>query len=429
MSWQQLDAISAMSCAMISPPKKFKSVIAAIVSALALYPCATYADTSAIGKVITSFTRNNRTTLVLETRVPLVSGASVYVGDGIRAIVDDKLSYSTTPSASSAPKNSDEKSSVSLPNPASEATVYYYGATIAGIQEIPKDALVHTEASTPASYLQIKMEEHYTFESKKDATVTARQGDRVMMNKGSLNEVADRDIYEVYGSSGQYKGLVEMRGVGDFQSSGVLYNRLEDIHREALNTEVGDKLVFAGQRKLFGLGIVAGAQSHDATLYTKKEVSGGGGLLWSLTFLDGWGAEILFGLYARNGKDDQILSNAPLNYADEELHHAAYFCAPMWVKKNFLYPGVVSPFVAAGFSVMTAENLHRITANGIQEISGDRTVTTPVPVYGVGIEFFSGRFFRPRIEARYFEGPRINAGNNSFLTSSVFYSAGFLSTW
>ncbi len=101
----------------------------------------------------------------------------------------------------------------------------------------------------------------------------------------------------------------------------------------------------------------------------------------------------------------------------------------MWVKKNFFYPDIISPFVAAGLSVMTAENLHRVTANGVPEIQGDRAITAPVPVFGAGIEFFSGRFFRPRIEVRYFDGPKINAGDNSFRTSSVFYSAGFLTTW
>jgi hypothetical protein len=410
------------------PSKAFKIFAAAIVVMLAGGPYAASADTDIVGKVIISFIRENRTTLVLETQAPLVSGASVYVGNGIRAIVDDKLSFSTKPPAFGASVASDEKASVALLDSSTGTAVYYYGATVAGKQEIPKDALVHLEPPVAASYLQIKLEEHYTFESKKDGTVTARQGDRVMMNKGSLNEVSDRDIYKIYGSDGRYKGLLELRGIGDFQSSGVLYNRLEDFNHDALKTEVGDKLVFVGQRKLYGLGLIAGTQLSNSPLLTHREVSGGGGLLWSLTFVDGWGAEVLFGAYVRNGKDQQSSGSYPV-YVNEEVHHSAYFCAPMWVKKNFFYPGIVSPFVAAGISVMEAENLHSITNSFGPVVYGDRTVTTVVPVLGAGIEFFSGRFFRPRLEVRYFDGPRINAGDSSFLTSSVFYSAGFLTTW
>jgi hypothetical protein len=383
-------------------------------------------DATPVGKVIASIIRENRTTLVLETRVPLVSGAGVYVGDGIRAIIDDKLSHSMIPAASGAAEGLDEKPSLSIPNTSAENPVYYYGATVAGKQDIPKDAPVRTAALIAPSYLQVKLEEHYTFESKKDATVTARQGDRVMINKGSLNEVADRDIYKIYGSSGQYKGLVEMRGVGDFQSSGVLYNRLEDLHREALDTEVGDRLVFAGQRKLFALGIMGGLMADPEQVLGNTEKTLTGGLLWSLTFTDGWGAEILFG-----GAYRSINAASPLGGAEfvQEKHQATYI-APMWFKKNLFYPSNISPFVAAGLSVLNAEHVYsHQTAIYNPNDSETKNLTTIVPVFGAGIELFPGRFFSPRVEVRYYDGPNLPAAGQDFKTSALFYSAGFLTTW
>jgi hypothetical protein len=225
--------------------------------------------------------------------------------------------------------------------------------------------------------------------------------------------------------------LVELHGVGDFQSSGILYNRLEDWHRDALKTDVGDKLVYIGQRKLFGLGVIGGTQFKDDTLFHNHVVSGGGGLLWSVTSTDGWGLEVLFGAYVRNGTDEKFVLSGS-TYYDETIQHQAVYMAPIWLKKNFFYPSTVSPFLAAGGAIMRAENGHHIfILQGSQPflIDDRRKVNTVVPMVGAGVEFFSGRFLRPRVEVRYFNGPSVNAADNSFKTSGLFWSVGFLTTW
>ena len=381
-----------------------------------------YSEDSVVGKVIASYIRESRTVLILETKVPLVSGASVYVGEGARAIVDDKLASNVPPANPQAEspipgENAGDKGSITLPNQNLPPTAFYYGATLVKKEDIPLGSVVRTEAPVAPSFLQVKMEEHYTFEPKRYATVTARQGDRVMINKGSLNEVNDRDIYRITGSDGRYKGLIEMSGVGDFQSSGVLYNRMEDMHRDALKTGVGDKLEFIGQRKLFGLGLMAGIRSSQEMVEDTRESTYGGGLLWNITSRDGWGIEVLFGGFFRDGEG---LKN---NVRDIR---SAKFVAPTWIKKNFFYPSVVSPFLGAGIALFTGTNHYQDYNLNIDQTSGSTTIS---PVIGGGIEFFSGRFFRPRIEVRYIKGPRLNAGGNTFNNESIFYSAGFLTTW
>lgn len=48
---------------------------------------------------------------------------------------------------------------------------------------------------------------------KKNAVVTVVEGDKILINRGSLHEVDKRDIYKIYDVHGKYKGMLELRGV------------------------------------------------------------------------------------------------------------------------------------------------------------------------------------------------------------------------
>ncbi|MDP3544384.1 MAG: hypothetical protein Q8T11_18120 [Elusimicrobiota bacterium] len=361
-------------------------------------------------KVIASFHDRQSTKLIIESREPLVSGRPVYIGpERITASLGDLLSRS---------------------DPA-----YYYGAVIAGKKDIPSGTEVSLDGPAgelPPALLNdpkiksFKLSERYTFDQKRRGEVTARQGDRAMIDRGTMHEVQERDLYRVYDSSSRYKGMLEIHGMGDFQSSGRLYNRLEDFNRRAAWTEPGDRVEFIGQRKLFALGVVGAVNSRSQKILNRTEESFGAGLLWNVTFQDGWGAEVFFGLFSRGGSDQTGYGTFP-NHVIETNSVDAKFVLPIWFKKNFFYPSTVSPFLAAGFSFLRGTNSYE-TMGSIAS-STDKRIFTVVPVLGGGVEFFPGRFFRPRLEVRYFNGPTLRAGPTSFRTESVFYGAGFATSW
>jgi len=359
-------------------------------------------------KVMTAYADQGFTKMIIQSEKELIQGRNVYVGpDAVIATIGSLLSRS--------------------------ASSYYYGATAAGKRNIREGDTVSLEAPRPtsvASSVQEMIKQNYTFEQKRTALVTAVQDNRALIDRGTLNEVRERDIYRIYDSSGHYKGMLEIHGLGDLQSSGKLYNRLGDLHRNAASVRPGDKVIFAGQRKLFALGAMGGFRNNLERVLGRLETAYTGGLLWNVTFPDGWGAEILFGAAYRTNHSKILTTNPSRPYlldSREETRQAA-FIAPIWLKKNLFFPSIVSPFLAAGLSLMTAEHLNNVTDTyGV--VNETKNVTTVVPVLGAGVEFFSGRFFRPRIEMRWYDGPKITAAGSDFNTQSVFYSAGFMTAW
>lgn len=388
---------------------KITTLAMAIVAACFAPARAASAETTQV-KVIASFHDRQSTKLIIESRQPLVSGRPVYIGpERITASLGDLLSRS---------------------DPA-----YYYGAVIAGKKDIPSGTEVSLDGPTgeiPPTLLKdpkvqsFKLSERYTFDQKRLGEVTAMQGDRAMIDRGTMHEVQERDLYRVYDSSRHYKGMLEIHGMGDFQSSGRLYNRFEDFNRRAAYTAPGDRVEFVGQRKLFALGVVGAVNSSSQKILNRTEESFGAGLLWNVTFQDGWGAEVFFGLFSRGGSGQSSYGTFP-NHIIETNEVDAKFVLPIWLKKNFFYPSTVSPFLAAGFSFLRGTNSYE-TMGSIAS-STDKRVFTVVPMLGGGVEFFPGRFFRPRLEVRYFNGPTLRAGPTSFRTESVFYGAGFATSW
>jgi hypothetical protein len=363
------------------------------------------------GKIIAVSQDHSATKLFVEAYQPLISGGVVYVGPNkIPAVLgtsigrtDQHFIYSASAEAQSEIKIGDE---VSLDPP---------------------------PAAARTSKLSLNFNEQYTFEQKRVAAISAVQGGRAMINRGSMSEVHEKDLYRVYDSSGHYKGLLELSAVGDTQASGALYNALEDRHRGALTTAEGDKAVFAGQRKFLGLGFIGGVRSSNDTVITQKESTFAFGLLWDTTFRDGLGLEVLFGGFTRDGQESAHLNLTGGNGAYEQVTHQSAFFAPIWVKKNFFYPSPVSPFVAAGGSLLTALNSYHYQVfsgpNTLSSVDGSKKLTTIEPVVGAGLEFCQGYFFRPRLEVRYFFGPKVTVSGNVYDTASLYYSAGFVMAW
>lgn len=366
----------------------------------------------AAGRVIAVYGDRNSTKLVIETRESLVAGRNVYAGpDEVAATLGDVLSRS--------------------------GDLYYYSASVPGKADLKVGDEVVTaqrRIATP-NPLRLKLSETYTFDQKRKGEVTAVQDGRAMIDRGTLHEVRERDLYRVYGPDTRYKGLLEIRGIGDLQSSGLLYNALEDTRREALAVRPGDRVVFVGQRKLFGLGLVGGQAARRTDAFGAFETTAGGGLIWSIIFRDGWGFEVLFGEYSRKLSRERSVRISPntQNGLDERMQRSARFIAPVWLKKSFFYPRVASPFAAAGFALFDGRVWYNREVfdfpNPYRTFSDEVQPKRIVPVLGAGIELFPARFFRPRFEVRWFDGPTLVAGPETFATESTYISFGFLTAW
>jgi len=234
-----------------------------------------------------------------------------------------------------------------------------------------------------------------------------------------LHEVRERDIYGVYDSSGRYRGKLEMKGIGDFQSQGLAYYALEDFKRQRPRLSKGERVVYLGQRKLFNLHAFWGQNYRNEKILVGREKSFGGGLLWSVTLRDGWGIEFLFG-----GLNKEIKNSIRKTGFFHEIAHRATFWAPVWIRKNFFFPYSVSPYLGIGTAILSG----RASTRKVLFLAQD-SVDRPVLMLGGGIEFFPGRFMHPRLDVRYFPGPILNAGGSTYGTTSIFYSIAVSSSW
>ncbi|MBI5203085.1 MAG: hypothetical protein HY925_15945 [Elusimicrobia bacterium] len=363
-------------------------------------------------RVIEVFKEGGGVRVILQSDRALVAGRSLFAGpDEAPVTVGDLLSES--------------------------GGFFYYGASAHERGSLSRGDIALEQKTRPSvgpSRLTFRFKDMFKFGPEKHtAAVTAVQGDRAMIDRGTLNEIHERDLYRVYDASGSYKGLLEIGGLGDTQSSGKLYNAFEDRWKRALETKPGDKAIFVGQRRLLGLGLVAGSRFARKQALYAFDKGLGAGLLWNITFFNGWGLEMLFGQYSIESKDSSLLARSPgPGFLDRTVidDRAAKFIAPTWVKKNFFYPAVVSPFLGAGLSYFDGyHSFETFGVNGKSEGIEKKSVRSVAPMFGGGIEFFPVRFFRVRVDARHFISPRITSRENQFSTESTFYSFGILTAW
>ncbi|MBI4064572.1 MAG: hypothetical protein HY401_09785 [Elusimicrobia bacterium] len=381
-----------------------------------------------IGKVIGNEIKGNSTGLILEVNKGLVPGRVVKLEDGLTAVVGQLLSE--------------------------RMGLYYYEATLSGKYKIAAGLSVYPEGTAlvpmktaPGPTFWKKLADTWSpYTAKKTAEVTSVQSNRALIDRGSMHEVHERDIYAIYDSSGHYKGMLEVRGPGDFQSQGKLYNALEDRgkRRNALNTAAGDKAQFLGQRKLFNLHGAYGFRNKRENVLGEPEKVTSGGLLWSVTAPDGWGFEILFGAFTRKVVSEEKIrtqdsSPGELSYQDLKIKHKATFMAPMWLRKNFFYPHAFSPYIGLGTAYLNVEYSYYRQSNfnatppdwqvRVETTKTKREAGRFIPMFGGGIELFPGRFLHPRAEVRYFHGPEFFTETDIFNTSSIYYSFALSTSW
>jgi hypothetical protein len=365
-------------------------------------------------QVVDAFAQRQTTRLVIQSDRPLVIGRDIYVGsEEIPANIGAPLSRS--------------------------GDLYYYSATIAGTPKIANGETVSLVAKKKpfAERMKGAVDQSGYFEGKFHGEITAVQGDHVMIDKGTLQEVHERDVYSIYDSSGHYRGLLEVRGIGDLQSSGILYNRFEDFHKRASEASIGDRIVFVGQRMQFGLGLEGGTSSYRPKFLDGEEDVGGGGLVWNITLAGGLGLEVMAGLYAREGRNEAAIEKGSLFLGgpivatvNGEETRKAHYIAPIWLKKNFFYPSIVSPYIAAGTYWFQGRHTFTRTSNSGQQLETDTAKRGFFyPTIGAGVEFFPTRLFRPRISVRHFFGPDLGTLGVHFGTSITIYSLGVVASW
>jgi hypothetical protein len=361
-------------------------------------------------KIMSSFMDKSTHKLLIETNEQLVSGRPIYVGpSGVPFALAQLVSRTEF--------------------------AYYYLATAQGAQPVTEKDAVTLEKPKPtelsvAKIMSMDIKQHVTFEPKKRGAVSAIMGDRAMIDKGSVHEVDKLDLYRIYDSSGHYKGLIEVRGVGDFQSQGWLYRTLEDRFWKADPIAVGDTVVFAGQRKPFsigGLGVLP-LKQHQMVEADKGQVLGGG-LVLTYTLTDGWGAELLGGIISHTAKGRDATAENVGRWESEQEAKATYYM-PLWIKKNFFYPSNISPFLAFGFSAYRAHiSSYYLDTPAGQTDQSRRKGAGVAPVIGGGFEFFPGKTFRPRIQVLYLGGRPVHGNLSTFNTEILVYGFGASMQW
>lgn len=360
-------------------------------------------------RIIEVYQDGGSTKFVIQSRKPLVTGRPLYLG--LR-----------------------EEQATLGPLLSRTGDLHYYAASAPGKLRVQPGDTVRFQKTEklalPAAVLRALSASH-GYEQKSVAEITAVQDDRLMIDKGTLHEIHERDLYRIIDASGTPKGMLEVRGIGDLQSSAIFYNLKGARTGAGLSAQPGDYAVYLGQRRLFGLGLAGGVALKRKQILYRYDRSSGGGLLWSMTFYNGWGLETLFGYYNRTGDDiSQVGKSGPadsrIDYRDER---DARYLAPIWAKKNFRYPKLISPFVAGGIYWFDGSHLHEQNDFYFGQRSEKKIMHGVYPVVGAGVELFPARFFRPRIEVRHFFGPDLTALGNVFRTNTTFYSLGVLTSW
>lgn len=364
-------------------------------------------------KVIAVYGDRNSTKLVIESRRPLVTGAPVYAGPREAEVtLFDLLSRS--------------------------GDLYYYAASAPGKVPVQQGDAVVTRRSrklqTPHP-LRFKVAETYTFQQKWAGEVTAVQEGRAMIDRGTLHEVRERDIYKVLDASGARKGFLEIHGIGDLQSSGVLYNRFGERHGKSQQSSPGDRVLFLGQRKLFALGAFYGLSLGGREEFGVTESASGEGLVWELMFRDGWGIEALFGRYHRSFSAGQTFRTGlpgPVQTVRQNLRWDASYRFPVALKKNFFFPATLSPYVLLGAAYYQSSMEKRDQSDiigGQYSLFGGSSRSGIAPMIGAGLELYPTRIIRPRIDARWFTGPETRVDDKGFRADKLFLSFYILSAW
>lgn len=270
---------------------------------------------------------------------------------------------------------------------------------------------------------------------KREATIFRVKEQYMEVDKGSLNNVEKRDVYEVYDSSGHFKGLTEMEGVGEQRSIGYAYSKKKNV-----SMEPGDTVKYRGQRKFLEFGLMFGSD------FKRRQVDtfSGGGLLWKWNARGGWGIDFLWASF-RKETDKKMGVLDAAGDSQETLSSKYAITCPIGVRKYFHYPTVVSPFLGGGvawfsgkFKSDTFQNRwvplnYGTTSTGYMvkdQIASDEAEKSGVIPYALtGVELFSGWRVHLNLEARYFYTPALKGKAHNLKDKPTIFSAMVTTTW
>ncbi|MFH1367993.1 MAG: hypothetical protein ABII64_02575 [Elusimicrobiota bacterium] len=399
-----------------------------------------------IGKVTGVYQRSNSTILTVEIETKLPTGTEIFIEKEIKAILADLYMEVNGK--------------------------YTYEATLAGKGTIEKNAKVYVpgQKEQQGVDLYLKIERYAKFEPKKRGKVLASYGPKVSIDRGSLHEVGERDIYAVYDSSGKFVANVEAAGIGDYET--IAYKWGSDKKK----IDPGYNIVLVGKRRFFGLGIICGVSLplkdktsvsffEKSTVLSKTEdidalksygnfensatLFAPAGLLWEWQLKDGWGVQWFWGDYAYitseyHYKQRTIADSNGVfqgySYIGSRTEYTVHLYSPFAVKKNFLYPNWFSPYIGlgAGYLLESFKSIKRITYNEppeykYQEVYGSQIEAEIgyLTIYPVaGINFFSSDTIHAMFDLKYIPPWRkLEANGEEHTWSGWITSIGVTTNW
>ena len=329
---------------------------------------------SPIGKVVDAYLEGTTTYMLIEARRMLNTFQTVYLHGGIPITVKEVMSVRET-----------------------EGVYYYRGFTPEKVRVLPGEN-VFFEITKKEAKLK-RFERETIFMKKKYATVTFVEGKKAMINRGSLHNVDKRDIYRVYNQNKNPKGEVELYGIGDFLSVGSLRYPIEQGGKQ-IEAKEGDTAVFAGNRKVVGMApfLVIPMRENSETH------SKGGGVLWSFILRRGK----IFEFLAGNQQRIILIKNNEVT---------SYFDSPIWFRKAFFYPGMISPSLSIGVAYFRHYN------------QSQKIKTTLAPAAGATLEFFTGRTVHLRFDIQYYYASPKEYLGQKYRSDSLFFMGGLSLNW
>lgn len=404
-------------------------------------------DLAEIGKVTGVFQRGKSSIITAKLDVKLPQGALIFIEKNIKAVVQDM--YNT------------------------EGKTYDYEIVLIENCEVTKGAavFVNGQKEVRGDEVFLKLERKISFIPKKKGKVIEVFGNRAHIDKGSLQEVRDRDVFAVYDSSGRFKGRIETRGVGDNETlSKIVSSRKEKM-------EPGDTIIHLGTRRYFGIGLMYGYSVPErkpiqyrsaatvsfpnnaadfsnigdspqlpANLFTKIKDGALFSLFWTWKFPNGWGIDLLGGNYSDYGN---VSFYTDLTEADgsgrtasmgTDIYYSTTLYFPVTIKKNFFFPGWFSPYAGVGtgwFSnkiYLTYSINYPYQNDGIfrqpvfynVDLSKDYLAIFP----DVGIELFSSSITHIIFDAKYIPPwYKIEYGNKDFSWDGWIISFAATTNW
>ncbi|MFH2070070.1 MAG: hypothetical protein ABIJ11_02500 [Elusimicrobiota bacterium] len=293
-----------------------------------------------------------------------------------------------------------------------EQNKHIYEGTVAKQVEIATGEKVYAvgEKKQGTTEVYLKLDRKALFVPKKEGHVLASYGRQVHIDRGSLHEVRERDIYAIYDSSGKYKGKIELAGIGDHQAIGKLYT---DTKKEI---GPGDTVKYLGQRRFFGLGVYGSVDMNSVvnvfgSIVDKSEKrveARSGGLLWWWTFTNGWGI-------------NWIWMSHHSSLETEKKYFKMNYWFPLTIRKHFFYPSWISPYIGCSFGWLEV---------GFgEQFGGAKWYKNIFLSPTTGLELFQTKLFHVSFNANYITAPEMEHSDEKFQYSVWIVSFGITTNW